>query len=287
MSTVITRTLSSHPPSVADLINPVGMIRGLYFSRDLIRQFIWREVMGRYKGTYFGVIWSIVNPLMMLFVYSLVFGVILKARFGTEPGQGQLHFVLNLFCGLLLYEVFSGCVSRASTLIVANTNYVKRVVFPLEILPVTVLGANMVNAAMGFAILIPAVVLYNSQLSLTMCLFPLVLIPLCSLTLGLSWLLASLGAFVRDIGQPVAVMIQLLFFISPIIYPLSASPEALRLLMRINPLTTIMEDARNTLLLGKSPEWAWWAVVTALSMVFMQLGYVWFMKSKRAFADVI
>lgn len=268
-------------------MNPVEMLKCLYASRELIRQFTWREVIGRYKGTYFGVIWSVVNPLMMLLVYSLVFGVILKARFGNDPSQGNLYFAMNLFCGLLLYEVFSGCVLRASTLILANVSYVKRVVFPLEILPVAVLGANLFNAALGFAILLPFIIGYSLKFSLSMFLFPLVLIPLCALTLGLSWFLASLGAFVRDIGQPLAVFIQLFFFISPIIFPLAATPESLRTFMRLNPFTTIMEDARATLILGEPPQWEWWALVTFFSLVLMQLGYVWFMKSKRAFADVI
>jgi lipopolysaccharide transport system permease protein len=259
----------------------------LYSNRDLIRQFALREVRARYKGTYLGMFWTLLYPLMMLGVYTFAFGVILNARFGPDPNEGKVFFALNLFCGLILYDVFSGSVTRAPSLIISHSNYVTKVVFPLEILPVALLMANLINTLLGLAILVPAVLVFVPSISKTIYMFPLVFLPLCALSLGLSWFLASLGVFLRDIGQTVGVLVQLLFFLSPIIFPAAAAPSIIRPFLRLNPFTTILEDARATLIFGQPIQWYYWAVVSVCSLLIMQFGYVWFMKSKRAFADVL
>jgi len=266
-------------------VSPVDMLRNLYQLRSIITQFTWREAIGRYKGTYLGLVWAVVNPLLTLAVYTLVFGVILKVGFGSEGGLSA--FILNFFCGLIVYNVFAQCVGRASNLIRDNPNYVKKVIFPLEILPVAILGSSLIHGLIGLIILIPAVVIFGPKISATMWLFPLVLLPLCALSLGIGWFLASLGVFIRDINEVVTVLLQLLFFLSPVIYSISDLPPALQVVLRFNPLTTILECARRTLISGLMPEWAWWLGVTLVSLLILQLGYVWFMKSKRAFADVI
>ena len=279
------KIISAEPPSYTLFISPPDMLRNLYQSRSVIKQFTWREAMGRYRGTYLGLIWALVNPLMTLAVYTLVFGVILKVGFGSG---GKLSvFVLNFFCGLIVYNVFAQSVSRAPSLIRDNPNYVKKVIFPLEILPVAILGSSLIHGLIGLAILIPAMVIFGANISATICLFPLLLLPLCALTLGVGWFLASLGVFIRDISEVVVVLLQLLFFLSPVIYSVSALPPALQLVLRLNPLTTILEDARRTLILGLAPEWGWLLGVTLVSLVILQFGYIWFMKSKRVFADVI
>jgi lipopolysaccharide transport system permease protein len=223
----------------------------------------------------------------MLGVYTFAFGVILNARFGSDPNEGKMFFALNLFCGLILYDIFSGSVSREPSLIVSNSNYVTRVVFPLEILPVALLAANLITALLGLVILVPMVLVFVPHVSPTIYMFPLAFIPLCSLSLGLSWFLASVGVFLRDIGHTVVIGVQLLFFLSPIIFPAAAAPLTIRPFLRLNPFTTILEDARGTLIFGQPPIWQYWVVVTVCSLVIMQFGYVWFMKSKRAFADVL
>ncbi len=282
-----TRIISAEPPSFTQFMSPLTMFRSLFSFRSVIRQFTWSEVIGRYKGTYLGLVWSVINPLMTLVVYTLVFGIILKVGFGDGLGHGQSGFALNFFCGLTVYNVFSNRVGRAPGLIVRNPNYVKKVVFPLEVLPVAVLASSLVNAVIGLAILIPALALFSPKVSSTMWLFPLVLLPLCALSLGVGWFLASLGVFLRDISEVVIVLLQLLFFLSPVIYPISALPPSFQMILRLNPLATILEDSRRTLIYGLMPEWGWWLGVTLVSLVILQLGYVWFMKSKRAFADVI
>ena len=274
-------------PSSAEFINPMEMFRALFSYREMIRQFAWREVVGRYKGTYLGLLWSLLNPLLTLAVYTLVFGVILKAKFAPATEAGTTEFALTLFCGIIVYNVFSVCVSKAPSAIHEHPNLVKKVVFPLEILPVAMLAASVVNAGFGLAILFPTLLILAPKISPTMYMFPLVLLPLCALSLGVAWFLASIGVFIRDVGQAIVILLQLLFFISPVIYPLSAVPGMFQGLLRLNPLTTILEDARRALMGGQPIEWGWWIAVTVFSLILMQLGYVWFMKSKRVFADII
>ncbi len=265
---------------------PVRMLRDLMANQSLIRQFGWREAVLRYKGSYLGIMWQFLVPLMMLAVYTLVFGVIFQDRWGGDQGT-RADFVLNLFCGLIMFNVFAEVVQRAPGLILANPNYVKRVVFPLQVLPTAALLSSLINAAFGLVILLPAAIILHHGVSKTIWLFPLALIPLCCLTLGLGWALASLGVFVRDLSQPVTILTQALFFLSGIFFPLSAVPPYLRVVMLLNPLTTILDTGRRTLLWGLAPAWSWWAAVTVGSLVVMLLGYFAFMRSKRAFADVM
>lgn len=264
------------------------MFSNLISHGDLIGQFAWREVVGRYKGTYLGMLWSLLYPLMTLAVYTVVFGVILKAGFGAGSGAPpRIDFALNLFCGLILYDIFSGTLSRAPGLITGNSNYVTKVVFPLEIFPVSVLLANLVNALFCLVILVTAALFLCPGVSFTILLFPVVLVPLCCMSVGLGWFLASVGVFLRDLGHAVAIVLQLLFFVSPIIYPVSAVPQGFQSIMMCNPLSPIMESARAVLLMGKQPQWGALLILTLISLVILQLGYIWFMKSKRAFADVL
>ncbi len=281
------KIVTSRLPSFVEFLKPSHLMANLYSNRNLIWTFAWREVEARYKGTYLGFFWSLLSPLMMLGVYTFAFGVILNARFGTDPNEGKMFFALNLFCGLILYDVFSGCVSRAPSLITSNSTYATRVVFPLEILPVALLVGNLITALLGLVILIPMVLIFVPGVSKTIFMFPLVFVPLCALSLGLSWFLASLGVFLRDMGHTVTIFVQLLFFLSPIIFPAGAAPLVIRPYLRLNPFTTILEDARATLIFGQPLQWQWWGLVTLCSLLTMELGYVWFMKSKRAFADVL
>ncbi len=281
------RVITAEPPRTQAFLSPIGMLSNLLTYRQLIGQLTRRELEGQYRGSYLGIIWAVINPLMSLAVYSFVFGLIFKSRFGAGEDGGTAMFVLNLFCGLILYALFSNTVARAPELIVGNRNYVKRVVFPLEVLPITVLGSNLVNAAMSLVILIAALVVLCGSFSSTIWLFPLVLVPHCALILGLSWFLASLGVFLRDVGQVVGVALQLLLFASPVLYPLSFVPERFQLIVRLNPLVTILENSRRTLISGQFPEWGWLIATTVMSLALLQFGYIWFMKSKRVFADVL
>jgi len=274
--------LSSTPISI-----PYAMLQNLYTHRNLIRQFAWRDVISRYKGSYFGMVWSFVTPLMLLAVFSFVFSVIFQSKWGVTPDEGKFQFAITLFCGMTVFNIFGECISRAPMLVLQYPNYVKKVVFPLEILPVASLGSSLINGGLSLAILIPAVLILSHAWPTTIYLFPLVLVPICAFSLGFGWFLASMGVFIRDIAQPVGVIVQMLFFVSGIFFPPSAIPEEIRFLVELNPMVGILEDARRTLMWGQYPDWTSLAVVTILSLIVMQLGYAWFMRTKKAFADVL
>jgi len=225
---------------------------------------------------------------MTLAVYAFVFGVVFTSKWSAAEGTLKGYFVLPMFCGATLFSVFAESVIRAPALILERPNYVKRVVFPVEILPLSVLGASIMLSTLNLGILIVAQLVLLQTLSSTLFLFPLVLLPLAMLTLGLAWFVASLGVFIRDIRNVVSILVSpVLFFLSPVFYPVEQIPEPFRRVVALNPLTPILEDGRATLLWGEPLHWWWWAGVTALSAVVMQLGYAWFMKTKRGFADVV
>jgi lipopolysaccharide transport system permease protein len=269
----------------------------LWSERDLVRQLTAREILGRYRGSHLGVLWSFLTPLLMLAVYTMVFGAIFRRSWSGLPGAaaapgqgwaGHLEFALTVFCGLLVFNVFSECVSKAPNLVVHQPSYVKKVVFPLEILPVAVLGSSLAHAAVGLALLVVGLACLDpARLSPAMLWFPLVLAPLAMLCLGLGWILSSLGVFVRDIEHPVGVAVTMLFFLSAIFYSPADVPESLRWLVWANPLALLVEDARRTLLWGRAPDWPLWAGCCAASTVVLQLGWLWFMKSRRWFSDVL
>ena len=266
------------------MLNP---ILNLYKHRNLIKQFAWRDFISRYKGSFLGVLWSFVTPLLLLVVYAFVFSVVFKAKWTPNSDTSQIDFALILFCGMTVFNIFGDTINRAPGLILGYPNYVKKVVFPLEILPVAALVTSLLNALVSLAILVPANLVVNFTISKTIFLFPLILVPLMAFTLGLAWFLASLGVFIRDIGQPVGVIVTMLFFLCGVFFPISALPEKYQFLMKFNPLTMVLEESRRTLMWGELPDWTWLIVATIVSVVVMQLGYMWFMRTKRAFADVI
>jgi len=263
------------------------MARNLYRHRSLIKQFAWRDFVSRYKGSFLGVFWSFITPLMMLVVYAFVFSVIFKSKWNTQTDQSQVDFALTLFCGLTVFNIFSEAVNRAPTLILSYPNYVKKVVFPLEILPVAALATSLLNAGVSLIILLPAQLIFNHTISKTILFFPLVLAPLSAMILGVSWFLASLGVFIRDIGQPVGVLVTILLFVSGVFFPPTAVPKGFEFLIKLNPLAGILEESRGALMWGLFPDWEWLFVAIVGSIIVMMLGYAWFMRTKKAFADVI
>ena len=263
------------------------MARNLYAHRDLIWRFALRDVQGRYKGSYLGMLWSFITPLLMLSVYTFVFGVVLRTRWDGQTGNGSLEFSLIMFSGLIVFSVFSDCLARAPALIIGSPNYVKKVVFPLEVLPASVLVSSLIQAGISLAVLLAGSMVFLGRLSVTLVYFPMVLLPLVMLTLGLAWFLASLGVFVRDIAPAVSIALTILIFVSAVFYPVSAIPESVRWCITLNPIALIVDDARRTLMFGQPPHWVRLPLTTAASALVLQLGYMWFMRSKRWFSDVI
>src|SRR5262245_1542817 len=273
--------------SVINNLNPNALVRNLWQQRILTRQLIQREIEGRYKGLFLGLIWSFVHPLVLLLIYTFVFRIVFRARWPNAKTDNLSEFALVIFCGLTAFQIFSECVSRAPGIIVNVPNYVKQVVFPLEILPLSVLGSALFHGSISLSILLIANLLLSGTIQWTITLLPLVMIPLVFLSLGLTWFLSSLGVFVRDINYMVTLALQVMFYVTPVFYPLEAIPEPFRTIIRLNPLASIVENFRRIILWGQTPHWselAIWSVVTGGAMV---LGYAWFMKTKKGFADVI
>jgi lipopolysaccharide transport system permease protein len=267
-------------------LSPVALVRGLHANRRLISQFAWRDVLARYKGSYLGILWSFAVPLVMLAVYGFVFSVIFEAKWGIND-ESHLDFALTLYCGLLAFNIFAEVVGRSPTLVVANPGYVKKVVFPLEILPVAALGTALFNAAIWAIILIPAWALANHMVSSTLWMLPVALLPLCLLSVGLAWFISSLGVFIRDIAHPVGIMIQVLLFMSGVFFAVSLLPASYQKVLLLNPLVTILDNVRRTTLWGEPIHWRSWTIATVGGLIVFQFGYAWFMRTKKAFADVV
>lgn len=276
-------------PHAKQPISPVALLRSLIRNRQLIAQMTKRDVIGRYKGSVMGLLWSFLNPIFMLTVYTFFFSVVFKARWSVAAGveESKTQFAVVLFVGLIVHGLFADVVSRAPSLIVNNVNYVKRVVFPLEILPVISLFAALFHSLASLIVLLIAFVSFNSYLPWTIVFAPLVFLPLIVVSLGFAWILASLGVFMRDIGQTVGIFTMVLMYISPVFFPISIMPEEYRPLMMANPLTFIIEQARDVLIWGKLPDWQGLAIYSVASFIFAWLAFIWFQKTRKGFADVL
>jgi lipopolysaccharide transport system permease protein len=267
--------------------NPLRIARHLWQYRELIRQLAYREVVGRYKGSVLGLAWSLLQPLLMLLVYTFVFSVIFKARWGVDAQEGSAAFAFALFTGLITFGIFSELVNASPALILCNVSFVKRVVFPLETLVFVRFLAVFANALFSLAILLVGMLCVRGTIPWTTLLLPLVWLPIMLFSLGCGYFLASLGVFLRDIGSTIGILTTVLFFLTPIFYPLRLVPEQFRIICQINPLALYVEDARRVLLWGLLPDWPWFLGGSLLSLAVFVSGFVWFMKSKKAFADVI
>lgn len=279
---------SSSSESLSYYLNPLRMTSNLWANRELIGQFTKRQVLQRYQGSYLGLLWSFVIPLVMLVVYTFVFSVVFKIRWegGTDAGN-HAEFALALFAGLIAFNLFSESIALAPGLIVNNPNYVKKVIFPLEILPLSIVGATLINSLFSLVVLLLGEMVILGQVSWVLVYLPLVYLPLIFLSIGLAWFLASLGVFIRDMNQLMGVIVQILFFLTPIFYPISAIPPKLRPLIYLNPLTMIVNSFRQVIVLEKPPDGSELFLMIAGTFGVCLLGYVWFMKSKKTFADVI
>lgn len=260
-------------------------LHSLYANRSLLRSLVIRDIESRYRGTLLGFMWAIVYPLMMLSVYAFVFAGVFKARWG---GSGDMKdFVLMLYCGLIVHAIVSETLSRSPSAILLNPSYVKKVVFPLELLPISHLASALFNAVIGLLLLCVFLLVQHHAIPYSAAYVPLVLLPLLLLTAGLAWLLAALGVFFRDIGQMIGVAMSVLMFLSPVFYPASAVPAMAQQLLYLNPLTFPMEELRAVLILGQQPDWWHWAVYFGVAMVVALSGMWLFQKARPAFADVI
>jgi lipopolysaccharide transport system permease protein len=274
-------------PHAAQPTSPLALIKSLWRNRQLIVQMTQREVVGRYKGSALGLAWTFFNPVFMLTVYTFVFSVIFKSRWGAGSEESKTQFALVLFVGMIVHGLFAEVLNRAPSLILANVNYVKKVVFPLEILPIIAMGAAFFHSITSLGVLLAAFALFNGYLNWTVVFTPLVLLPLVMLTMGLAWFLASLGAFLRDVGQTVGIFTTVTLFLAPVFYPVTAIPEEFRPWLTANPLTFIIEQAREVLIWGHVPDWTGLVSYTLVAMATSWAGYAWFQRTRKGFADVL
>ena len=274
-------------PHAAQRTSLVALGKSLWRNRQLIAQMTRREVMGRYKGSVMGLAWSFFNPVFMLVVYTFVFSVIFKSRWGVGGEDSKTQFAVVLFVGMIVHGLFAEVLNRAPGLILSNVNYVKKVVFPLEILPVIAMGATLFHSLISLSVLLIAFVMFNGYLHWTVVFTPLVLLPLVILTLGLAWMLASLGVFLRDVGQTIGIITTVLMFLSPVFYPVTAVPESFRPFIMANPLTFIIEQAREVLIWGRLPNWTGLGGYTLVATAIAWGGYAWFQKTRKGFADIL
>ncbi|KDA53094.1 hypothetical protein EG19_07770 [Thermoanaerobaculum aquaticum] len=279
---------SSHRSTPGSQLTPWQVLRNLWRYRQLIYQLTVREIRQRTRGSFLDLLWFVLTPLLVMTVYTLAFSWVLKVRWdsaGTPGAPGS--YALILFSGLIPFNVLADIFARGPTLVLREPGFVKRVRFPLEVLPVVAVAATLFQSLVYALVLLAADLLLRNQVSSTVLLLPMTYIPLVLLSLAIGWFLGSVGVYVRDIGAFSGLLPQLLFFLTPIAFPLSAVPESLRVVFLMNPLTTIVEDFRGVILFGKALPWGRWVVLTGSSAVFAWLGYVWFAKTKKGFAEVL
>jgi len=252
---------------------------------DLIFSLTKRELAARYRGSILGIVWALLTPMVMIAIFTIIFAGIFKAKFGA--GNSQWDYALYLFCGLLQWNAFQETVQLSSNTVVAHANLVKRVVFPLETLPVSLTLAGAANQLFGTIVLIVATLILRRELPATILFLPVILIPQLIATIGVAWLVASLGVFVRDLVQGIALILMAWMYLTPIIYPESLVPEAYRTAINLNPFTSLVRNYRRILLEGTSPDWMGLAYFTSFALLIFLFGYWWFARTRKNFADVI
>lgn len=268
-------------------VAPFSGLATAWQKRDLVLQLVKREVLGRYRGSMLGVGWSLVHPIVMLVIYTFVFGFVFRIRWEGGIGDNKVEFAIVLFCGMIVFNIFAESFMRSPALIVAQPSYVKRVVFPLEVLPVVTVLSALFHAAISFVVLFVLLIAVRGAPHATALLLPVVLLPYVLLCLGVAWFLSALGVYLRDIGQVAQMTVTALMFLSPLFYPVSALPEAVRPLFLLNPLTFPIEETRAVLFFGRTPDSFVLAAYSAFSLVVMWAGFAVFQRVRRGFADVI
>lgn len=254
--------------------------------RSLIVQMVRREIAARYKGSVLGVLWTFIQPLILLVVYTFVFSEVFNARWGTQVAS-KTDFALALFTGITIYNLFSEVATRSPTLIISHANYVKKIIFPLETLPAIAIGSASVQMIVSIMTIIGINFALNSSFSPVIVALPLILLPYALFIAGLSWLLAALGVYIRDISQSVGLITSVSMFLSPVFYPISALPEKYQPWLHLNPLTLIIEESRKVILWNTLPDWMSLAKYTVASALLAAFGFFWFQRSRKGFADVL
>lgn len=269
---------------VFNFVEPLIAVRRNF---GLLAQLVQRNVQQRYRGSMLGIVWSFCQPLLMLCVYTFVFGTVFKARWGVDVDQAKGAFSIIMFCGIMMHSLMFEALNSSCMCIVGNQNLVKKVIFPLEILPLAQVLSVYVNGLAWIFLLFLGVVFVVGHASWTMLLLPVVFVPYVIFTLGFGYLVAALGVFVKDTAYVLGIVMQVLLFGTPIFYPLSAVPKDFQWILFWNPLTVFIEQARAVFVYGTMPNWHFLGIASLASLVVFQLGYYFFARTKRGFADVL
>jgi len=265
--------------------SPRAMLGHGRHNRALIMSLIRRDIASRYRGSALGMVWSVLNPLLMLAIYTFVFSQVFKMRWGAASAPSE--FALMLFAGMLVFNFFSETVSRAPGLITGTPNLVKKIVFPLEVQAYVVIGSALFQSLVSLVVLLGAHLLMKGMPPATALLIPVIFVPLSLMCLGFVWLLSALGVYLRDIGQLVGHVIMMTMFLSPLFYPETAVPARFRTFIDINPLAILIAQSRKVLILGEWPDWDTLAWFTLFAFAFASLGFWWFQRTRKGFADVL
>lgn len=266
--------------------SPIALAVSLKHNMRLIIDMAKKELATRYQGTFLGLIWSVCTPLILLGIYTLVFSTVFQARW-EGGGDSQATFATWLFVGLIIHALFMECIAKAPNLVLNNPNFVKKVVFPIELLPVISLATAVCQATVSYLVLLAVHYLISGHIQTTALLFPILLIPLLFVILGVSWLMAAFSVFLRDIGQLTGFISMAFLFLSPIFYPVSALPKAMQAYIYINPLTFFVEESRKIIFLGDSFDYILWSVYLSIGLLLAWIGYFVFQRLRNGFADVI
>jgi len=256
-------------------------------NKSLIWQLLKRDVQARYRGSVLGLLWSLVTPIVMLSIYTFVFQTVFKSRWSDSNGETTLSFAIILFLGLSIHGILAEILTKSPSLIVSNQNFVKKIVFPLDILSWVTLLSGLFTFLISFGLLLALILIELKSMPSTVLLVPVILLPYCILLLGVSWILAALGVYLRDIQQITGTLATLLLFLSPVFYSINVLPQKFQFFIWLNPLSYIVESCRAVLIYGKLPDFVGLAIYSIVSLLVAYLGFYFFSKVKPGFADVI
>ncbi|MFT6436863.1 MAG: lipopolysaccharide transport system permease protein [Candidatus Azotimanducaceae bacterium] len=267
-------------------VSPAFLLSSVFSHQSLIYQLVKRDIGSRYKGSILGILWAVANPVLMLVIYTFVFSVIFNARWGGSSAE-QAHFSIFLFSGLICHSLLAEILTKSSDLILNQPNYVTKVIFPLEILPLVAVLSSVFQTLVNLFVLFVGVLVFGAKPHITFLLAPIVLLPLVILSLGFSMLLSSIGVFVRDLGQVIGVFCTALLFLSPVFFPLEAVPERFRSIVLLNPLTFVIDQLRKVVIEGQLPDWQGLILYFFVAVFVAWVGFYFFQRARKGFADVM
>ncbi len=262
------------------------MLKTLYVNGYLLRQLVKKDIRQRYQGSVLGVLWSLLVPVLMLVIYTFIFSEVFQAKWSIDTAD-TYQFALMLFCGLSTFNLIGEVMNRSTTLIQSNANYVKKVIFPLEILPVVLVLSALFHCVVSFGILIAARFLLYHSISSTLYLLLPAMLPLVVLAVGIGLFIAAISVYLKDVGNVISVLVTVLMYLSPVFFPLNAVPKEFRIICEMNPITYMIENIRNIVLYEVSINAVFFAISCAAAFAVFFIGYAVFMRTKEGFADVI